>query len=72
MNDDRAHRHGRGAAPTGGAAAALAVAGLAGVHTYWACGGFWPGNDPASLGETVAGPGAELRRARPCGLSPAC
>ena len=45
---------------TGGAAAALALAGLAGVHAYWARGGLWPGDDPGSLGETVVGPGAEL------------
>lgn len=45
---------------TGGAATALALAGLAGLHAYWARGGLWPGNDPASLGKTVVGPGAEL------------
>lgn len=47
-------------ARTGGAAAALSLAGLAGLHAYWARGGLWPGHDPASLGETVVGPGAEL------------
>ncbi len=53
-------RTGGAATQTGGAAAALALAGLAGVHAYWARGGLWPGDDPASLGETVVGPGAEL------------
>ncbi len=53
-------RTGGAAARAGGPAAALALAGLAGVHAYWACGGLWPGDDPASLGETVVGPGAEL------------
>jgi len=43
-----------------GGAAALVLAGLAGLHAYWARGGLWPGDDPASLGETVVGPGAEL------------
>ena len=43
-----------------GGAAALALTGLAGLHAYWARGGLWPGHDPASLGETVVGPGAEL------------
>jgi len=43
-----------------GGAAALVLTGLAGLHAYWARGGLWPGDDPASLGETVVGPGAEL------------
>lgn len=49
-----------GAAARAGGAAALALTGLAGLHAYWARGGLWPGHDPASLGETVVGPGAEL------------
>lgn len=43
-----------------GGAASLVLAGLAGLHAYWALGGLWPGDDPASLAETVVGPGAEL------------
>lgn len=51
---------GKGCGP-GGRAASLVLAGLAGLHAYWARGGLWPGDDPASLGDTVVGPGAELR-----------
>ena len=28
---------------------------IAGLHGYWALGGFWPGHDPASLARTVVG-----------------
>ena len=48
------------AAVQAGGAAALTLAGLAGLHAYWARGGLWPGSDPASLGETVVGPGAKV------------
>ena len=43
-----------------GFTAALALAGVAALHCYWARGGRWPATDDASLGETVVGPGAEL------------
>ena len=32
-----------------GGAAALVLTGLAGLHAYWARGGLWPGDDPASF-----------------------
>lgn len=46
--------------PRTGAATASVLAGLAGLHAYWARGGLWPGHDPASLGETVVGPRADV------------
>jgi hypothetical protein len=46
--------------PSAGAATALAIAALAGLHVYWARGGLWPGEDQASLAETVVGPGAQM------------
>jgi hypothetical protein len=57
-------RTGGAAAQAGGAATALALTGLAGLHAFWACGGLWPGDDQASLGETVVGPGVELPPSR--------
>jgi hypothetical protein len=38
-----------------GAAAAAAFLAIAGLHAYWALGGFWPGRDADSLARTVVG-----------------
>jgi len=41
--------------------AATIFLGLAGLHAYWALGGFWPGTDADSLNRTVVGGRSGMR-----------